>query len=259
MRVFQTLFLLTAFAATACDDATTDPTLAGTDGATLEEDGTFEPDAGPPRHPWYVDEGPGGPVVQIPIAFPGIGGLFVHTREMSNAEARALGADIPTDAIGNLPVLVDWPTAAAIANAASMRDGLEPCYHMPIGPVPALRPCDGWRLATPAEWQALVDDAMPTPEEWAGVMMSDRCAEALDVRNVCYGCTCDGQMVSVGGSVPNRFGLYDMIGNAPELVSSGNAIGGGPDTHWSRIRNGVALRDASPVPGGIRFVSLPPL
>jgi hypothetical protein len=159
-------------------------------------------------------------------------------------------------------VLVDWPTAAAIANAASINDGLEPCYQMPIGDHPGLRPCDGWRLASPVEWRALLDDALPAPEEWAGLDMRDRCAEAMDVRNVCYRCTCDGEVVPVGGSVPNRFGLYDMLGIAPELVSSGSALGGGPNTHWFDIRNGVALQDAAPVflqPGGIRLVSLPNL
>lgn len=257
----QILLMAFAFAViAACDDGNTDPTLAGTDGgAPVEVDGSIDPDTGAPRHEWYVAEGPGGPVVQIPIAYPQIGGLYVHTREMSNAEARALGADIPADAIGSLPVLVDWATAAAIANAASMRDGLEPCYQMPIGERPGPRPCDGWRLATADEWRALVDDALPSDEEWAGLFSGDRCADALDARGVCYRCACPDGPMPVGASDPNRFGMQDLLGNAPDRVAGGGVIGGGWLAHWSEFRGGSALEEIPGDIGGIRLVSLPPL
>lgn len=260
MRAFiRSLMFFSALVTTACDDGKSQPFAVNDGGAPLEEDGTFEPDTGAPRHPWYVAEGPGGPVVQIPAAFPRIGGLFVHTREMSNAEARNLGADIPTDAIGTLPVLVDWVTAAAIANAASLRDGLTPCYVMPIGERPGPQPCDGWRLPTADEWRALVDDALPDDSEWVGLFSGDRCAEALDSRNVCYRCNCNEGPDPVGTSDPNRFGMQDLLGNAPERVSSGNVIGGGWRTDWTQFKNGNFIREDIVVLGGIRLVSLPPL
>lgn len=268
MRV-QILCLM-AIAAVACDDHEFTATPQDAEGVDvpLAEDGSFEPDGmsaepdGAPRHEWYIAEGPGGPVIQIPIAFPRIGGLFVHTREMSNAEARRLGADIPTDAVDALPVVVDYPTAAAIANAASMADGLEPCYAMPIGDNPSLRLCDGWRLAGFSEWAELVDDARAAEVEWRGAEPGDICAEALDVRNVCYKCTCPDGPRPVGLSVPNRFGLQDIVGNEAEMVIGGGVVGGRWSDGWPLIKRGDPFEDPMgrfSIPGALRLVSLPNL
>ena len=255
---FHFVFLL-LLVTTGCDDATTDASLGTRDGAE-EGDGSFEPDGAQPHHPWYVGEGPGGPVIQIPIARPGIGGLFVHTREMSNAEAISLGADLPES--NDLPTAVTYVQAAAIANAASIRDGLEPCYAIPVSDRPSLRPCDGWRVMSKAEFIMLLDDQPPTDGYPLAMQRpTPLCAEPLEDLNLCYRCTCPDGPMPVGFSTPNRFGLQDLLGNRAEIIDEEPFyVGGDHASGWNVFRDLLrsGLTQTSEV-GAVRLVSLVPI
>ena len=102
---------------------------------------------------------------------------------------------------------VSWWEAIRYCNLRSLRERLEPCYNLETGDCDFSR--NGYRLPTDAEW-----------EQASGG------AAALDQANVGSKDTKDADLLvkavrekgtrNVGSYPPNRFGLYDMVGNVWE-------------------------------------------
>jgi hypothetical protein len=102
---------------------------------------------------------------------------------------------------------VSWWEAIRYCNLRSLREGLEPCYNLATGDCDFSR--NGYRLPTDAEWDHA--NSGPTPVEQANVGTRDTKDTDLLVKAVREKGT-----RQVGSYPPNRFGLYDMVGNVWE-------------------------------------------
>lgn len=152
--------------------------------------------------------------------------FWMMESEMTQDQWVGLGFVNPAlDVAGNHPVeQVSWWEAMHVANEASVRDGLAPCYTftgcdtVPVGEGRACetvivntasghpKECEGWRLPTEAEqeWAARGTDSYP----WAGGDDIDRIAwhsmnSGLVSHPVCR-------------KARNGFGLCDLTGNLLE-------------------------------------------
>ncbi len=102
---------------------------------------------------------------------------------------------------------VSWWEAIRYCNLRSIREGLDPCYNLATGE------CDfsmnGYRLPTDAEWEQA--NSGPTPVDQANVGTRDTKDADLLVKAIREKGT-----RRAGSYPPNRFGLYDMVGNVWE-------------------------------------------
>jgi formylglycine-generating enzyme required for sulfatase activity len=113
----------------------------------------------------------------------------------------------------NLPVQnVSWWDAIRYCNARSVKEHLEPCYDLASGRCDRNR--NGYRLPTETEWVvAAADHASPpsgTLSQIARLGLSDATRLPVLLARVKEG------PAPVAGLAPNRFGLYDMLGNVWE-------------------------------------------
>lgn len=127
-----------------------------------------------------------------------------------------VGEDLPM-------VCIDWEDAARVANALSVRDGLDPVYSFDGG-VTWDRTRDGWRLPTTAEWQWLAQARRsPWDVEPGALCATDNLA---DVATRARFATLEGAFVPcldgyvgpapVRSQRPNPWGLYQVLGNVSE-------------------------------------------
>jgi hypothetical protein len=108
---------------------------------------------------------------------------------------------------------VSWWDAIQYCNLRSLKEGLKPCYNLATGE------CDfsanGYRLPTDAEWnQAGGGQPAADPKkihELANIGTSDTKDAGLLVKAIQ-----DKGTTKVASYPPNKFGLYDMVGNVWE-------------------------------------------
>jgi formylglycine-generating enzyme required for sulfatase activity len=112
----------------------------------------------------------------------------------------------------SLPVeRISWYDAVAFCNKLSDRDGYTKCYTISGNSVTCDWDANGWRLPTEAEWEYACK-AGSTTDFYNGNNENDLAQIAWYSGN-------SNDSTHVGGQKkPNKFGLYDMLGNVFEWV-----------------------------------------
>ncbi|MCX4741707.1 formylglycine-generating enzyme family protein [Streptomyces antibioticus] len=159
-------------------------------------------------------------------------GTFPVTRQLY---ALVTGEDTDAARGDRRPVEgVSWWDAVHFCNALSRREGLTPAYRVPTGgeSVTWDDTADGYRLPTEAEWEHACRAGTEGPRYGP-----------LD--DIAWHRGNSGERIhTVGGRLPNAWGLYDMLGNVwewcwdlydPEVYGGYRVLRGGGwfDEHWS--------------------------
>lgn len=144
-----------------------------------------------------------------------IGEFLMSTTEVTQKDFREVMQYNPSVYKGDdRPVEnVSWWEAIRYCNLRSVKEQLQPCYNLATGECDRTR--NGYRLPTGAEW----DYAYGSPpsldpkkiHEYANIGTTDTTHAELLVTSVTEGGT-----KKAGSYPPNRFGLYDMLGNVWE-------------------------------------------
>lgn len=114
---------------------------------------------------------------------------------------------------GNRPVeTVSWWEAIRFCNLRSLREGLEPCYDLLTGKCDRAK--SGYRLPTDAEWSSALGMAKIPSGDEARKIAHLNFANQTDT-SIFQEALRKGTL-PVGTYPPNRFGLYDMLGNVWE-------------------------------------------
>jgi formylglycine-generating enzyme required for sulfatase activity len=157
----------------------------------------------------------------------------IQSTEVTQEQFAALMGYLPLSSCGPpCPVVnVSWSEAAAYCNALSLKAKLEPCYactgtapavvctvaaayRTPAKPVYA---CPGYRLPTEAEWEYAYRAGTSTAlynGPFGAACATDPNASQIGW----YRANAGNDIHLVGQKSPNAWGLYDMAGNAIELV-----------------------------------------
>ena len=140
-------------------------------------------------------------------------GFYLQTTEVTQGEWQRVMGNNPShfaNCGSDCPVeMVSWMDAVAYANALSLEEGLVECYDGRGNVVGAatIYDCDGYRLPTEAEW------------EYAARAGSGRAQYGVSGRIAWTGDNSDGTVHPVGVLRPNRWGLFDMLGNVLEWTN----------------------------------------
>jgi formylglycine-generating enzyme required for sulfatase activity len=151
-------------------------------------------------------------VTTVPVTVT-LGRFWISPTELTQSELEAVMGYNPSFHKGpDLPVeSVTWWEAIRYCNLRSLGENLEPCYNLETGA------CDmeknGYRLPTDAEWTHAADlPAKPSPADMAGNLGSpdtknvERLLDELKTAST----------KPVASYPPNRYGLYDRVGNVWE-------------------------------------------
>ena len=110
----------------------------------------------------------------------------------------------------NKPVeTVSWVEAVRFCNVLSEHFGLTPCYLFQKNSEILFKPkANGYRLPTEAEWQY-------SCQEGTGEIRYGQLSEIAWYKD-----NSDRQLHEVGRKLPNKWGLFDMLGNTWEWCSN---------------------------------------
>jgi len=143
----------------------------------------------------------------------------------------------------------NWFEALQFANALSTRRSLPPCYELSgctgeLGrgltctgvalTAPSVYACTGYRLPTEAEWEYAARAGTRTAYYSGDVSTTDPTAEAQAEPNLdaiaWYSTNSDNATHPVGQKQPNRWLLFDLLGNGSEWTSD-QALSDTPGPH----------------------------
>jgi formylglycine-generating enzyme len=131
-------------------------------------------------------------------------GFMIGVTEVTQKEySQVIEATIDSPGFEDFPVTdVSWHDAVRFCNTLSESETLEPYYRIDKGGI-FLTDSDGYRLPTEAEWEYACRAGVK--DRWC--FDDGTGSEAIGVDRVPH---------SIGKSIPNRFGLYEMHGNVWE-------------------------------------------
>jgi len=158
----------------------------------------------------YYREYPVNTITEVVVVE--INSFYIGKYELTNGEYSAYDPNY-YDFDPDLPVMISWKEALEYCNWLSEEESLNPCYSIKERRNSIF--CDvivdinknGYRLPTREEWQHACWTEKETAFYWGDDMDEDYCWIDVD---------CGKKVHKVGQKKPNDFGLYDMIGNAPE-------------------------------------------
>lgn len=141
-------------------------------------------------------------------------------------------------------VNINWDRAVAFCNWLSLEEGLNPAYSQVGGEWQLMQPLtNGYRLPSEAEWVLALTASdkrglKPTfpwgevlpPTEILGNLADETAKDTVPYIVEGYDDGYRGPS-PVGRFIPNRFGLYDLVGNAAEWVNDRYSVSGseGPE------------------------------
>jgi len=184
----------------------------------------------------------GSALNDLPIRIVEVGSFYIGKYEVTQDLYEQIMDSNPSSQKGEkLPVTGSWFDAINFCNALSFHDGLEQVCTIDD----AIVRCDwtkrGYRLPTEAEWEyAAKGGKLSQGYAYSGSNI------ITDVAWYDYDNPSDNRIYTVGGKMPNELGIFDMTGNAWEVVwdvfgvsSSAPKINPtGPESGEKRIRKG---------------------
>jgi formylglycine-generating enzyme required for sulfatase activity len=127
---------------------------------------------------------------------------------------------------------LSWYDAVSFCNKLSDKDGLTKCYKINGSNIVCDWAANGWRLPTEAEWEYACK-AGSTSDFYNGNNESDLAQIAW------YSGNSGDSTHNPGLKKPNKFGLYDILGNVFEWVWDWRGNYSGPDTDPTGPSNGT--------------------
>ena len=163
----------------------------------------------------------------------------------------------------NCPVgNVTWVETLAYANLLSQNEGIQPCYVLEncqgelgsgllcdtvLSTYTSIYDCPGYRLPTGAEWEYAARAGTKTTVYTGDIVDTGQgefvCYDEPHLLPIAWYCANAGPYTHpVGQTLPNDWGLYDVIGNAGEWTQSEAATyGPGPYVDWDAELNATSL------------------
>jgi len=215
-----------------CDDSEKCVSLGiGFEGLTMVPAGQL--DGGPYTEP-ACPSVPGELAPSLTLSHP----LAVGRTEVSAELWNLVMPELQVTTPGEYPAAARPADAFSFLNRLSKAYGLPPCYEVEED---GLFSWDhdsfcGFRLPSESEWEYLARAGSATPLYGGGLTSCEGADENLDPL-AWYAGNSGGALHKVGLKEPNGFGLYDVLGNAAELVwgtyAGGYQIPGTVSTHSS--------------------------
>lgn len=152
------------------------------------------------------------PTTRVPITVT-LGKFLISPVELTQHEFEEVmgynpsfhkGADLPVET-------VSWWEAIRYCNQRSLRENLESCYDLESGFCDVRK--NGYRLPTEAEWTQAAGGEGTHPGESGHANLGS--SDTTHVDRLVHELETSGTK-PVGSYAPNRYGLYDMLGNVWE-------------------------------------------